>query len=507
MDAGFALSYWGQGEVLRLEDKCGDAIPLYQKATELDRKFPEAELALGDCYVQTRQFDKGVAALTVGLGWGTKWRPRFLTALGRAEESRDSLRAAGIYFTTARQEAPDDATVLKELGEFYFRRGTWALAIQECQAAVDLDSTDIDIRFALGQALFYDQRYNDALDQYLWVTRRDADYAPAQLALGNLLFLSGAADVKRYAEARGPLEVYTRLKPNDPKGWSLLGRSDYYTHRPEALAELQKAEQLGDKSKEMYTVLGRYYADQKDWAKALDFFGRGDPTPRDLLLIGQMFVFQNNQSGADSIYKAIIARDSTTSDAKFAMTELGKGRFRAKDYPGAIATLNRRIALDPNSGEAYYYIGLSYKEMKQYPEALDALRRSAAVDSAKGERHFWLGILYAQQKDDENARASLERSVALDSTSKTAGVAYRQLGYYRLLQKDWTGAITLLERAVSLNDQDVQAMVWLGQAWQNRGDRAKAAEWYNKALKVDPNQPDAKKGLQILQAPPKGGTK
>jgi tetratricopeptide (TPR) repeat protein len=60
---------------------------------------------------------------------------------------------------------------------------------------------------------------------------------------------------------------------------------------------------------------------------------------------------------------------------------------------------------------------------------------------------------------------------------------------------------------VQLNDQDVQAMVWLGQAWQNKGDRAKAGEWYNRALKVDPNQPDAKKGLQILQAPPKGGTK
>jgi tetratricopeptide (TPR) repeat protein len=511
MDPNLALAYWGQGEVLRQQEKCADAIALYSKATDLDRKFPEAQLALGECLVLTKQFDKGLAALTVGLGWGTKWRPRFLTALGRAEESRDSLRAAGIYFTRAREEAADDATVRKELGEFYFRRGTWALSILENQAAVALDSTDVDIHFSLGQALFYDQRYNDALDEFVWVVKRDPDYAPAQLSLGNLLYLSGAADAKRYAEARGPLDTYTKLKPNDPKGWSLLGRTDSYIGRKdEAVVELQKAEQLGDNSKEMYTLLGRSYADKKDWSKALEYFGRGDPSARDLLLIGQMYVFQGNQQRADSIYTAIIDKDSTTGDAKFAMTELGKGRFRQKDYPGALALLNRRIALDPNNGEAYYYIGLSYKEMKQYPEALEALRKAATIDSTKGERHFWLGILYAQQKDDEQARAALERSVALDSTSKTAGVAYRQLGYYRLLQKDWNGAIELLERAVQLSDQDVQALVWLGQGYQNSGNRGKAMDSYKRALALDPKQPDALKGVQILSGgagAPKGGTK
>ena len=83
-------------------------MPLFQKATNLDRKFPDAQLALGDCLIQTKQFDKGVAALVVGLGWGDKVKPRFLTALGRAEEARDSLRSAGIYFTQARQQAPDE---------------------------------------------------------------------------------------------------------------------------------------------------------------------------------------------------------------------------------------------------------------------------------------------------------------------------------------------------------------------------------------------------------------
>lgn len=520
MDGQLALAYWGQAEVLRAENKCAEAIPLFQKATDLDRKFPEAQLGLGECLVATKQFEQGVSALSVGLKWGARWRPRFLTALGRAEESRDSLRAAGIYFTRAREEAAGDATVRRELGDFYFRRGTWALSIMEHQAAMALDSTDIDTHFSLGQALYYDQRYNEALNEFQWVTRHDADFAPGQLALGNLLYLSGAADPKRYAEARAPLETYTRLNPTDPKGWSLLGRTDYYVGRKdEALAELMKAESLGDKSKEMYTVMGRFYADRKDWTKALEYFGRGDPSPRDLLLIGQMQVFQGNLAAADSVYRSIIERDSTTSDARFAMNERGKLLFRQKDYPGTITAMQRRIALDPNSGEAYYYIGLSYKEMKQYGDALAALRRAASIDSTKADRFFWLGILYAQvatrpdgtaQPDTVRlAKEAFVRSVVLDSTSKNAGVAQRQLGFYRLLEKDWDGAIPKLERAVAINDQDVQAWVWLAQGYQNSGNRAKATESYKRALQIDPRQPDAVKGLEILSrggaAAPKGG--
>ena len=59
---------------------------------------------------------------------------------------------------------------------------------------------------------------------------RDPEFAAGQLALGNLLYLSGKADPRRFAErfteARPPLEKYTQLNPTDAKGWSLLGR-DY----------------------------------------------------------------------------------------------------------------------------------------------------------------------------------------------------------------------------------------------------------------------------------------
>jgi cytochrome c-type biogenesis protein CcmH/NrfG len=66
--------------------------------------------------------------------------------------------------------------------------------------------------------------------------------------------------------------------------------------------------------------------------------------------------------------------------------------------------------------------------------------------------------------------------------------------------------VGLLERAVTVDPQHVQGWVWLAQAYQNSGNRAKATEAYNRALQLNPSQPDALKGLKMLKGQPTGGT-
>jgi tetratricopeptide (TPR) repeat protein len=511
MDPSLALGFYGEGEVYRHQEKCSAALAPLQKAVDLDRKFPEAQLALGDCLVKTKQYEKAVGVLSEGLKWGPKWRPRFLVALGTAEMSRDSLRDAGIYFTKAREEAPNDPEVRRALGDFYIQRGTWALAVLETQAAVDLDTTDSELRYSLAQALErVGDRNDDALEQYKWITQRDPDFAPAQLAMGDLLYRAGKArnDMQRYQEARAPLEHYTKLAPTDPKGWSILGRTlANLKMRDEAVDAMLKAEQLGDKNKEMYSMLGKALAEKRDYARALKYFEMGEKKPQDYLVMAQLYVIDGQLGKADSIYQAMLNLDSTSSSAKLALNERGKLRFRQKDYDGALALFQKRIALDPSSAEAYFYIGLCQKELKRYPEALTALKQSTALDSTKAERFFWLGVLSDQQKAISDAEVAFRRSVALDDTSRLASKARAQLGFYRLLQKDWSGALQHLERSVVLDPQYVQAWVWLGQGYQNSGNRDKAIDAYKRALALDPNQPEASKGVKVLSgvASTKGG--
>ena len=258
MDANLATAWFGLGEVHRRQGDCAVALPFLEKAVEIDRKFPDAQLALGDCYVQVKRFDAAIKALNPGLNWGAKWQPRFLVALGQVDMARDSLREAGIYLTQAQQAAPDDPLTNRALGDFYLKRGIGSLAVPNYQRAVELDSADVELHYAQGQALYYDQQYKEALEVFRWVTQRDPEFAPGQLAMGNLFYLWGQNDARRYSDARPYLEKYVQLMPNDAKGWSLLGRDLYFVKaKDEAVAALSKAVDLGDKSKEMYTIYGR----------------------------------------------------------------------------------------------------------------------------------------------------------------------------------------------------------------------------------------------------------
>ena len=499
MDANLASSYWGMGEISLRNEAYEEALPNLKRAVELDRKYPDAQISLGSCLVNLNRYDEAIAALEPGLNWGAKWRPRFLVALGNVEMARDSLRDAGIYFTQAREAAPEDPITNRALGDFYLRRGIGSLAIPEYEKAVELDKSDIDLRFALGKALAYDQRYDDAIEQYKFVADQNPDYPGAQLALGDIFYRAGQAKPAYYADARPYLEKYTTLMPNDPKGWSLLGRDYYYLRmKDESAAAMQKAVDLGDKSKDLYAVMFRLMVERKEWQKALDMSAKADLKSKELLQLAQVHAFMGNATAADSAYRAIIAQDSLSNDGKFAMLELAKMQFRGKDYPTAIGTLKRRLVLDGTSDEAYYYLGLSQKESGNLPEAIAALRQSATLAPQKGDRHFWLAVALTQADSVAAGLDEFAATVAVDSTSKNAAVAFQRLGYRQLMQKDWAGAIDLLERSVAIDGRSLPSLIGLAQAHQNSGNRAKAAEYYRKALEIQPGQPDATKGLKTL---------
>jgi tetratricopeptide (TPR) repeat protein len=408
-----------------------------------------------------------------------------------------------VDFTRAREAAPDDPAIRRAVGEFYLQRGTWALAIPELQAAVALDSTDVESRYSLAQALFYDQRYDEALQAYQQLRTQAPDYAPGLLGLGDLLYRAGAADPRRYEEARGPLQDYVGLEPADPKGWSLLGRTLYRLgERDSALAAMDRAERLGDRSKELYSAMAIAYADRREWDRALAAFEKGEPDPREYPLLGQIYEVTGHPQQADSVYRLILERDSTSTVAAFAFDQRAKLRFRDREFRAADSLFQRALALDPGKGEAWFYEGLTLKELGREPEALEHLRRAATIDSTSADRFFWLGVLADALRQTGEAERAFQRTVTLDSTGTLAAKAYRQLGYYRLLKRQWMVAIPLLDRAVALDPQDAQAWLWLAQGSQNAGDRTRAVACYRRVLALDPANAEAKKGLRTLGARP-----
>ena len=104
--------------------------------------------------------------------------------------------------------------------------------------------------------------------------------------------------------------------------------------------------------------------------------------------------------------------------------------------------------------------------------------------------------------------ADFKAMVAVDSTSKSASTAYQQIGYEEhLKKKDWMGAVFWLEKSIAVDPTNLQSLIWCAQAYQNAGNKTKALEYYDRVLQIDPNEPNAKKGKEILmKGPAKGPT-
>jgi tetratricopeptide (TPR) repeat protein len=178
--------------------------------------------------------------------------------------------------------------------------------------------------------------------------------------------------------------------------------------------------------------------------------------------------------------------------------------YEMQDFPGAVSVFDRRIALDPNTAEAYYYRGLSQKELKNLPESVASLRQAWSLAPDKFDYPFWTGMVLAEMDSVAAAKQVLGRAVELDSagTNKNTGFALRQLGYYALLAKENGDATRMLERSVAINPTDLQAWIWLGQGHHNAGNKSRACEAYDRALALKPDEATAAKGKKTLGCAP-----
>ncbi len=524
LDPRLAEPFRGVGAMqMRLGNAAGAEVA-YRKAVEIDRKFPDAQLGLGDALAQLKKYDEAVAVLQQGVKFGPKTEMFFFAGLGRANQARpESLKAAEVWLLRARQSAeglnsPNSVKgpIYRALGDLYMVRKIPSLAIQNYQQAKAIDETDLDTRMALGEAYYKGQLYNDALNEYKYVVEADPEYSEAYLKLGNLYYLASFSDPQRVFKAIEVLEKLMVMDPKNVDGKAILAQA--YFRRGSA-ADKIKARQLLDEIKATgnfppaaWRTLGIIQYESGEYQNAINSFGRSTRLePIDQFRLGDAFRRLAVEApdtlakaalydSADAVYKRIVDADSTTADARKAQLERARLLYQRKDYTGAIREFRHVIALDPKAAEAYYFMGLSQRAMGDDTNGIQSLEKSVAVDSTHAAWWLQLGAAYSKLKRTDQAKAAFIRTAALDSTT-TGAVACQQLGYYDLVAKQYAAATKWLEESVRRDPKQPMSWVWLGQARQNSGDRGGAIDAYHKALGLKPGQPDALKGLKSLGAP------
>ncbi|AFY95323.1 tetratricopeptide repeat protein [Chamaesiphon minutus] len=128
-------------------------------------------------------------------------------------------------------------------------------------------------------------------------------------------------------------------------------------------------------------------------------------------------------------------------------------KYATGDYRGTLTDLDRAIALNPQSVNAYIGRGMvKYQQLNDPQGALADLNRAIAIDSKVANAYNNRGVLKAQKLNDaRGGLADLDRSIAIDPKF---ALAYNNRGNLKYQQlNDVQGALADLDRSIALDPQ------------------------------------------------------
>lgn len=215
--------------------------------------------------------------------------------------------------------------------------------------------------------------------------------------------------------------------------------------------------------------------------------------------------------------------------------DVGKAKYRARDYAAAVPLFQRTLSLDPHYDDAEVYLGWSYFHLGQYADATQHFQQVTARQPRWEGAWNGLGWSLYRARQYQQALAAFQEAVALDPVYRDAavGLAYSlfELGRYRealphLHRLTREGAYLYFPNPDSDVEEVRSRYAWclyytggyqqardefakgiqarpkreglhngLGWTYLKLGDRARARESFQRALRLDPDYADARVGL------------
>ncbi|MCP4203935.1 MAG: tetratricopeptide repeat protein [bacterium] len=192
----------------------------------------------------------------------------------------------------------------------------------------------------------------------------------------------------------------------------------------------------------------------------------------------------------------------------------GLDAVRQEDYPQAIDTLKRALALDPDNSAALNNAGYAYYKNGQFEEAVETLRQATRIDPEFAEAFFNLGFAYWKIDQRDRAVEAFERAFKLDPGYEERARAepdYKPIWSYQIRRsretstrggeeadliaqaqqaardRNYPEAILAYGKALSINPESPELMGRLGNAYYLDGQHKMAAEILMRSVDKHPD--------------------
>ena len=264
----------------------------------------------------------------------------------------------------------------------------------------------------LGMAAFHANQFDKAVEPLRRHLQNHPDDKRVRAALALSLFA-----LQRYEGVRAVLKPAETEVDADPGlsyayAVSQLKGGDYNR----GIDRLRALEKVDSHSAELHVLLGQAFADQNDWAAALQEYQTAlaiDPKQAEPhFLTGLAFIRQGNPADGARELRAALDLDPSNVSSKYhlayALIELEK-----KDE--ALRLLREVLQQDPKHADAYYQLGKLQLEQGDTKAAISSLEASTRFKPDGDYIHYQLAMAYRRDSRPDDARRELKTYQELKS--------------------------------------------------------------------------------------------
>lgn len=211
--------------------------------------------------------------------------------------------------------------------------------------------------------------------------------------------------------------------------------------------------------------------------------------------LGLSFILANRHSKAIPILREGIRRYPQDSDIYY---QLGRAYALNKQLTESVNALQQAKRFKPKDGSVRLLLGMVLQDQKQHSQAIIELEEAIKLDKDSATAHFLLGKSYLLSKQPAKAEDALFEATRLSSTDKAQ--YYYFLGVALHHQKKTAAAIKALQITIQLEKTHFMAHYIMGEAYMDQQEWQEAANWFQKAAPLDPNDPDPHTSLAVCYA-------
>lgn len=391
--------------------------------------------------------------------------------------------------------SPKNAEFYANLGYVLWKLGKYAEAISAEREALKLDEKNYTANYQLGRFLI---RTGDKslLKEASEKLRKALEIDPRQYEV-RFELIAAYRELGDTAAAIRQLELLQDARTSDARvayvsALLAIDKNDTKT----ALERFQDALKKDENLLGAWQDLGLLYAKMEKWNEAVETFTELEKRQPDSVQAKYFKALALYNSGkiaeAENAVRQVLRLDAGSADA---LTLLGIILAASeKGSSEAIDALTQAVALQPDSFDAWFYLGRLQYAAQNYAEAEKSLTTAIAKNPKNIEAKFFLGSVEEVLGNSDAALKQYEEIVKLDENS-----FYGQVGTGAIFVKQgkFDAAINALNQAANSRKDSFEAFYALGRAYILSEKFAEAETVLRKAVKLQETRTDARYQLGI----------